>query len=49
MTFTTDQYSQIARGYDKAAADPFVSKDKRAEFAKTRRNVREDRGVAISS
>jgi hypothetical protein len=34
MTFTTDQYSQIARGYDKAAADPFVPKDKREEFAK---------------
>jgi hypothetical protein len=34
MTFTSDQYSQIARGYDKAAADPFVPKDKRAEFAK---------------
>jgi len=34
MTFTPDQYSQIAQGYDKAAADPLVPTEQRQEFAK---------------
>lgn len=34
MTFTADQYAQIARRYDSAASDPFVPADKREEFAK---------------
>jgi SH3 domain-containing protein len=34
MSFTRDQYSQIAGGYDKASKDPLVSAEKRAEFAK---------------
>ena len=34
MTFTPDQYSQIAQGYDRAAADPLGEPAKRAEFAK---------------
>ena len=33
MSFTKDQYSQIAQGYDKAATDPLVSAEKRTEFA----------------
>jgi Bacterial SH3 domain len=34
MTFTADQYSQIATGYHKAAADPFIPPEKREEFAR---------------
>ena len=34
MTFTSAQYSQLAQGYDQAAADPFVSPEKKAEFAR---------------
>jgi hypothetical protein len=34
MSFTKDQYSQIAQGYDKASTDPLVSAEKRAELAK---------------
>jgi hypothetical protein len=34
MTFTANQYSQIAQSYDNAAGDPSVPKDKREEFAK---------------
>ena len=34
MTFTADQYSQIAQGYEKAAADPLVTSEKRAELAR---------------
>jgi hypothetical protein len=34
MTFTADQYSQIAQGYEKAAADPLVASEKRADLAK---------------
>ena len=34
MTFTADQYSQIASGYHKAAADPSIGPEKREEFAK---------------
>jgi hypothetical protein len=32
--FTPDQYAQIANSYATAAADPFVSEDKRQEFAR---------------
>jgi hypothetical protein len=34
MSFTADQYSQIAQGYDQAAADPLVTPEKKEEFAK---------------
>lgn len=34
MTFTADQYSQLAQSYDKAAADPLVPPERKAEFAK---------------
>ena len=34
MTFTADQYSQIAQGYEKAAADPLVASEKRADLVK---------------
>jgi uncharacterized protein YraI len=34
MTFTSDQYSQLAQGYDKAAADPLVAPERKAEFAR---------------
>jgi hypothetical protein len=34
MTFTPQQFSQIAEGYDKAATDPKVAAETRAEFAK---------------
>lgn len=34
MTLTADQYFQIAQGYAKAAADPFVSPERREAFAK---------------
>ena len=34
MSFTKDQYSQIAQGYEKASADPLVSTEKRVELAK---------------
>jgi hypothetical protein len=34
MTFTSDQYAQIAQRYDSAAADRLVPSDKREEFAK---------------
>ena len=33
MTFTSAQYSQLAQGYDEAAADPFVRPERKAEFA----------------
>jgi hypothetical protein len=32
MTFTADQYSQIASGYDNAAGDPSIAPEKREEF-----------------
>jgi uncharacterized protein YraI len=34
MTFTADQYTQIAQGYDKAAADPLVAPEQKGEFAR---------------
>jgi uncharacterized protein YgiM (DUF1202 family) len=34
MTFTADQYSQIAEGYEKAAADPMVASEKRAALVR---------------
>ena len=34
MTFTADQYSQIAKGYENAAADPLVAAEKRVDLAK---------------
>ena len=34
MTLTADQYSQIARGYEEAAADPLVASENRADLAK---------------
>lgn len=34
MTFTADQYTQIAQGYDKAAADPLVTSEQQGEFAR---------------
>ena len=34
MTFTADQYSQIAEGYEKAAADPMVASEKRANLVR---------------
>src|SRR4029453_10372554 len=34
MSFTADQYCQIAEGYDQAAADPLVTPEKKEEFAK---------------
>jgi hypothetical protein len=34
MSFTADQYSQIAQGYDQAADDPLVTPEKKEEFAK---------------
>ena len=34
MSFTADQYSQIAQGYDQAAADPLVTPERKEEFAK---------------
>ena len=34
MTFTADQYSQIAKGYENAAADPLVAAEKRVGLAK---------------
>jgi hypothetical protein len=34
MTFTADQYSEIATGYHKAAADPSIAPEKREEFAR---------------
>jgi hypothetical protein len=34
MTFTSDQYAQIAQRYDNAAADRLVPNDKREEFGK---------------
>ena len=34
MGFTADQYSQIAHGYDQAAADPLVRPEMKGEFAK---------------
>ena len=34
MTFTADQFAQIAQHYESAAADPFVPNDKKREFSK---------------
>ena len=34
MTFTADQYSQIAEGYEKAAADPMLASEKRAALVR---------------
>ena len=34
MTFTADQYYQIAQGYEKAAADPMVPSEKHADLLK---------------
>lgn len=34
VTLTADQYSQIARGYEEAAADPLVASKNRADLAK---------------
>jgi hypothetical protein len=34
MTFTAEQYSQIATGYQKAAADPSITPEKREELAR---------------
>lgn len=34
MTLTADQYFQVSQGYAKAAADPFISPDRREAFAK---------------
>ena len=34
MSFTADQYSQIAQGYDQAVADPLVTPERKEEFAK---------------
>jgi hypothetical protein len=34
MTFTADQYSKLAVGYQKAATDPSITPEKREEFAR---------------
>ena len=34
MTLTADQYSQIAKGYAEADADPLVTEERKEEFAK---------------
>jgi hypothetical protein len=34
MTLTADQYFQVSQGYALAAADPFISPDRRVAFAK---------------
>ena len=34
MTLTADQYSQIAKGYAEAAADPLIAEERKKEFAK---------------
>ena len=34
MPFTADQYSQIAEGYENAAADPLVAGEKRVDLVK---------------
>ena len=34
MTLTTEQYAQIAQGYEKASADPLVPAERRFDLAK---------------